>query len=60
MSAMSRAISSGAVVLREDVLVSTVARAIVSGAVVLLSGVRGGSRWLRGGEMILHCHQATT
>ena len=40
MSAMSGAISSGAVVLRDDVLVSTVARAIVSGAVVLLSGVR--------------------
>ena len=40
VSAMSGAISSGAVVLRDDVLVSTVARAIVSGAVVLLSGVR--------------------
>ena len=56
---MSRAISSGAVVLRDDVMVSTVARAIVLGAVVLLAGVRGGSRWLRGGEMILRCHQAT-
>ena len=56
---MSRAISSGAVVLRDDVLVSTGVRAIVSGAVVLLSGVRGVSRWLRGGEMILRCHQAT-
>ena len=43
VSAMSRAIASGAVVSRYDVLVSTVARGIVSGVVVLGAGVRGGS-----------------
>ena len=42
VSAMSRAIASGAVVSRDDVLVSTVAMEIVSGVVVLGAGVRGG------------------
>ena len=39
---MWRAVASGAVVSRDDVLVSTVAMEIVSGVVVLGAGVRGG------------------
>ena len=42
MSTMWRAVASGAVVSRDDVLVSTVAIEIVSGAVVLGAGVREG------------------
>ena len=42
MSTMWRAVASGAVVSRDDVLVSTVAIEIVSGVVVLGAGVRGG------------------
>ena len=42
MSAMWRAIASGNVMSRDDVLVSTVAMEKVSGAGVLGAGVRGG------------------
>ena len=42
MSAMWRAVASGAVVSRDNVLVSTVAMELVSGAVVLRAGVKGG------------------
>ena len=42
VSAMWRAVASGAVVSRDNVLVSTVAMELVSGAVVLRAGVRGG------------------
>jgi len=39
---MWRAVASGAVVSRDNVLVSTVAMELVSGAVVLRAGVKGG------------------
>ena len=42
VSAMWRAVASGAVVSRDNVLVSTVAMELVSGAVVLRAGVKGG------------------